>query len=179
MKKLLVFISLAILSFSAFAQEERIPQRMELAQVEINDGAVRLEVFQLIGSKSSDGYYLSLGHVGFGDSFIQIQLIPLTELVIPLGGTLTEALEALEELKDFCNTEPGTTMKTVGCLAFGFPGENVEPLTVTSRKAIFRRMVEFSLERDGYQRVTLISRSDLKSIIASAKFYAKIHPNEK
>ena len=66
-----------------------------------------------------------------------------------------------------------------GCLAIGYPNDKLETVKVTSRRFVIQRLVEFSIEREGYIRATHIPRSDLASITGSVKLYRKLHPKEK
>ena len=123
-------------------------------------------------------YYLSVGHLGIGDAVIQVNFDPLYELFIPLGNTLDEALETLKDLQDLYRTEPGTVTTVPGCLAFGFPDGNIDDVKVTYRKQIFSNLLEFTLEREGYQRSTFVNKSNFNSIVSGVKFYKKLHPKE-
>ena len=174
------FISIAIallVTTAAFGQNNSfLRQRMELAQVENDEGDTELEVFQMADNGQ---YYLSVGHLGIGDDVIQFQFDPVFELFIPLGSTLTEAVATMEQLKDFYKNAPGTSMETNGCLCAAFPNDQWETVTVTSRKLILSRLLEFSVERDDFIRATHVARSDFNALVSSLKFYQKIHPNEK
>lgn len=70
-----------------------------------------LEVFRM---EDNGTYYLSLGHLGIGNDIIQVQVDPLSELFIPLGGTLAEASETLNQMKDLYKREPGETIEMQG-----------------------------------------------------------------
>ena len=63
MKRILVCALAALMTIAAFGQTKKIPQRLEISQVEVNDGAVELEVFVMpVGEEKH--YYLSVGTVG-------------------------------------------------------------------------------------------------------------------
>lgn len=178
MKKILCIFALMSCVVSASAQISKIPQRNELAQVEINDGTLTLEVF----NSPKDGvnnYYLSVGHLGIGDDIVQVQIDPVSELFIPLGHTLAESVRTLEELKALYKEAPGSSIEVDGNLAVGFPKENLEKVTVTHRKVMLSHMLEFSVARGQYIRATHISKSDFGSIVSSVKMYRRIHPKEK
>lgn len=178
MRKIIACICTALfLSGAAFAQDSVIPQRLELVQVGEDDDEVSLEVFNM-PKDGQNQYYLSVGHLGIGDEVLQINFDPLFELFIPLGNTLDEAMQKLELLKETCKADAGTTIEMDGCLALGVPNENLETVTVTSRRFLFSKLLAFSVERDGWIRASHVSRSSLNSIVASLKLYRKIHPNE-
>ncbi|MBP5218222.1 MAG: hypothetical protein J6Z47_04665 [Bacteroidales bacterium] len=177
MKKLLFLIPLLVWSVAATAQEKKIPQRLQLAEVEINDGAVSLEVFNM-PKDSVNNYYLSVGTLGIGDDVIQINFDPLFELFIPLGETLTDAMIALQQMQGLYKTSPGTFMEVQGCLAPAFPNDKLEPVKVTYRRFLVSKLLEFSVQREGYIRATHIPKTDFGALVTSMKLYRKIHPNE-
>lgn len=176
MKKVFSIIIALFVTVAAYGQSNLLRQRMEIAEIDVNDGEVTLEVFQMADNGQ---YYLSVGNLGVGDDIIQIQIDPIFELFIPLGGTLAEAIQVLEGLKDFYKESPGTAMEIDGCLSLANPSESMEPVTVTSRRFIISRLLEFSVKRDEFIRATHIPRSDFNSLVTTVKLYQKIHPNEK
>ena len=85
-------------SLAASAQMSKIPQRLEIIQIENEGDATFVELF----NAPKDGqthYFLSVGHLGIGDKVVQIYIDPLSELFIPLGDTLEEAMESLKDLQ--------------------------------------------------------------------------------
>jgi len=56
-----------------------------------------------------------------------------------------------------------------GCFAPAIPNENRETVTVTSRKVLFSKKLEFKIERDGVTRATYVSRSDFKNLMVNVK----------
>ena len=167
------------------AQYNKIPQRLELVSIEVGtdvDDEISLsneilEVFNM-PSDGENHYFLSVGHLGFGDEVIQILFDPLFELFIPLGDNVTEALESLEKLQALFDADPGTSMQTTGCLAVGVPNDKREPVKVTYRTLLISRMLEFSVEREGYIRAAHLHRSDFNSLVNGVKFYKRLHPRE-
>ena len=179
MKRILSCALAALLAVSAFSQTSRIPQRLELAEVEINDGDVELEVFMMpVGEEKH--YYLSVGHVGIGDDLFQLNIDPVSELFVYLGSSLAETMESFEQMKALYSTEIGTSIQMQGSLAVGWPREEkFEPVTITFRKPLITKMLEFSVDRGRYLSATFVSKADLGSLIGGVKFYKKIHPKEK
>lgn len=177
MKRFFFTLVLVFATIVSFGQQSKIPQRLEIAEVEINNGDVNLEVFKV---PSDDGlrYFLSVGNLGIGDDVVQIQFDPIFELFIPLGNSLAEAMETLAQLQSVYKKTPGDSVEVEGCLALAFPNENRESVKVTCRKYLLRRMLEFSVEREGYIRSTHIYKSDFSSLMTSMKIYRKIHPKE-
>lgn len=177
MKKLLCILAALFLATAAFAQESGIPFRLELAEVEMDDDAVNLEVFNM-PVDGQNHYYLSVGNLGVGDEVVQINFDPLFELFIPLGDTVAEAMDRLTELQELVKTSPGNYVEMPGCLAVGFPTDQLETVKVTSRRFLLTRLLAFSVERDGYLRATHIPRSAINSLVSSMNFYRRLHPNE-
>lgn len=176
MKKVFSIIAALFVTVTAFGQNSILRQRLEIAEVEVNDGEVNLEVFQM---QDNGQYYLSVGNPGIGNEIIQIQFDPLTELFIPLGGTLEEAIKTLDKFKEFAKQGAGKTIQVEGCLGIGYPNDTMEPVTVSTQQFIFSKILLFGVEREGLLRATHIPRSDFNSLVTTAKLYQKIHPNEK
>lgn len=177
MKKVILILAVLLCTAPCFAQFSSIPQRLELVEVEINEGETILEVFNS-PVEGQNHYYLSVGHLGMGDEVIQVQVDPLFELFIPLGDTLAEAMERLQALQDLFKGAPGNSIVIDGNLAAGFPNDKIEPVKVSYRKVLLSRMLEFSVEREGYIRSTHISKMDFGSIVTSMKLHRKIHPDD-
>ena len=178
-KKLFLALLIAAFPVIALAQSSQIPQRNALFQVEFETNGIS-ESFEVFDNPE-DGvhnYYLSVGHLGIGDDVIQFDFDPLHELFIPLGGTLAEAMETLQMLLGLYQSESGDIIEIPGCLAFGFPNENIENVRVTYRKRFLSNLLEFTLLRGDYQRSTFINKSNFKSIVNGLKFYMKLHPKE-
>ena len=180
-KKIALVILLAAIPVFASAQKlSKIPQRNEIVLIESGEDsdAEALEVFD----SPVDGvshYYLSVGHLGFGDEVIQVLFDPIFELFIPLGNNLGDALETLKKLQALYKSEPGTSMEIEGCLAFGFPkDEKLETVTVTYRKVLLSRMLEFSVQREGYIRSAHVQKSDFGSLVSSVKLHHKMFPKK-
>ncbi|MBO7069965.1 MAG: hypothetical protein J6W09_01575 [Bacteroidales bacterium] len=179
MKRLFATLALACVTVFAFAQNSPVFRpRMEVATYEENEN-VELEVFYM-NDEIPRVYYLSVGNLGVGNNIVQIGFDPVFELFIPLGGTLDEAILALNELKAFCKEPKKTTMEIQGLFSVAYPSGDPVTITVTSRRFIFTKMLEFSLptESEGIVRATHVSRAKFSGIITSLKLYRAIHPNE-
>ena len=177
MKKALIILIFALMPLFLSAQESAIPVRMEIAQIEANDGQVQLEAFQFIkdGEKS---YWLSVGHLGVGDEIIQVQFDPLFELFIPLGDTLEEAIDTMEDMKDYFGKPSSEKFEMDGCLAVGFPTKDLQTVTIVPRRVFLTRNLIFKLVYEDYERNTYVARSNFMSILSGLKFYRTLHPNE-
>lgn len=176
--QLLATLLLATLPVLASAQLP--PQRMELVTVEheIDSFSVeRLEVFRL-PQDGANHYYLTVGHLGFGDDVIQVMIDPLFELFIPLGDTVAEALASMQNIQQLLDEAPGTSIEVEGCLAFGVPNDQLEPVKVTLLRPLLSKILEFSIQRGEYMRAAHLSKSDFNTLVRGVKFYQKIHPKE-
>lgn len=173
-------ISTAVVLFwtvLAFAQGSLLKQFLEIAEVEVNDGEITLSVFD-IPEDGQHQYFLSVGTLGFGDEIIQFNIDPVSQLFIPLGGTLDEVQEKLDEFNVVGKASSGTELETVGILAIDPSMGEPEPVYVTSRRFLFQKLISFSIKREGYVRASNIPRGDFGSLITLVQFYRKVHPNE-
>ena len=178
MKRIICIISFLMLTAVCFAQGSVLKQTLEIAEVEINDGDVSLSVFDM-PEEGQHQYFLCVGTLGIGDDFIQLQIDPVFQLFIPLGGTLEEAQAKLEEFRDIAQMPAGSEMETVGTLALANPSTGEpEPVYVTSRRFLIQKIIAFSVKRNGYVRATHIPRADFASLVSGVKLYRKIHPKE-
>jgi hypothetical protein len=84
----------------------------------------------------------------------------------------------LQAVHDLFKGAPGNSIVVDGNLAAGFPNDKIEPVKVSYRKFLLSRMLEFSVEREGYIRSTHISKMDFGSIVTSMKLHRKIHPDD-
>ena len=179
-KHIKLALSLLLLSafpMLSFAQEAKIPQRLEIVEIDADEEDTQLEIFA-IPSDGQNSYYLSVGDLGVGNKVVQIHFDPLFELFIPLGSTLEEAEETLQQMKALFKQSKGDTMQVTGCLDLAFPREKVETVTITYTRFLLSHMLEFSVEREGYLRATHITRSQFKSLVSGLKLYRKLHPKE-
>ena len=180
MKRLFTTLFLACVTVFAFAQSSSILRpRIEIAEVlDENDNTI-LEVFYM-NDESPRQYYLSVGNLGVGTDIVQVGFDPVFELFIPLGGTLDEAISSMEMLKAFYKQPRKSTMEIEGIFSVAYPNDNVLTVTVTSRRFIFSKVLEFSIptESEGIVRATHIYRSKFNGLLTSVKFYRRLHPKE-
>ncbi len=177
--KILVSLLVAVMPLTASAQIlQKAAQRMELATVESEVGGVAgvtIEVFKLADAGT---YWLSVGNLGIGGDIVQLQFDPLYELFIPLGDTIDEAIGTMQDLKDLYKKPKLSTTEVKGCLAAAYPSENLETVTLTNRRFLASKLLEFSVKRDDFIRATYIDKSSLGSLLNGLKFYKKLHPKE-
>lgn len=158
---------------------QKASQRMELATVETEIGGfetAQLEVFKM---HDTGIYWLSVGHLGIGSDLVQLKFDPVSELFIPLGNSLEEALAKMKELQAFYKQPRLSTMEVQGCLAAMYPGEDLEPVIITSRRLLATKILSFSVQREDFVRATYITKSDFGSLMFSLKAYKALHRKEK
>ncbi|MBQ3440466.1 MAG: hypothetical protein IJG35_10895 [Bacteroidales bacterium] len=168
MKRIVLFFLALTLTVAASAQHYDITKLVEIADVESNDQSI-LSVFSIPDENGQVTCFLCVGTMGLGDEIIQIDVDPINKLFIPLGSTRTEVMETLEGLKQHFEEPAGTSAEVTGCFAPAIPNENRETVTVTSRKVLFSKNLEFKIERDGVIRATYVSRSDFKTLMVNVK----------
>ena len=84
----------------------------------------------------------------------------------------------MKELQAFYKEPRLSTMEVQGCLAAMYPGEDFEPVTITSRRLLGTKILSFSVQREDFVRATYISKSDFGSLVFSLKAYKTLHPKE-
>ena len=179
MKKIICILTVLVMALNANAQLSKIPQRLEIAIVEDEEnGTSEFEVFNS-PKDGKNAYWLSVGHLGFGDEVVQVLFDPAFELFLPLGSNLTEALANLQRMQELLKQAPGTEIELIGCLAFGFPNDKFEVVKVSHRKALLSHSLMFSVEREGYIRATDVPKSQFGSLVSGVKFYSKLHKKER
>lgn len=179
-KKSLVVLLFAVMPAMSFAQETRslFKQTFEIVEIEIGD-YLTLSVFNM-PEDGQNHYYLDAGTLGIGDDLIQFNIDPLAHLFIPLGDTLEESQAKLEEFKALAKKPAGTIGETIGCMAIGYPStEKMEPVCLTSRRFLTQKILEFSIEREGYVRAAHITKGDIGLMITNLKIHRKLHRKEK
>ena len=177
MKRLFVTILLAAAATVALAQNSILRPRVEIAEVETEETNTELEVFYM-NDESPRVYYLSLGHLGIGTDIIQVQFDPVYELFIPLGSTLDEAIEKMKEIQAWYKQPRQWNTEITGSFAVAYPKDEPVTVTVTSRRLLGSKILEFSLPYDELVRATHITKSNFTSILNALKFYRKLHPKE-
>ena len=180
MKRFLLILAVAVMTASTLSAQvlQKASQRLELATVETEIGGyetAQLEVFKM---NDAGTYWLSVGHLGIGSDLVQLKFDPVFELFIPLGNSLEEALSMMKELQAFYKEPRLSTMEVQRCLAAMYPGEDFEPVTITSRRLLGTKILSFSVQREDFVRATYISKSDFGSLVFSLKAYKTLHPKE-
>ncbi len=180
MKKFLTTIALACLTFVAFAQASRVFRpRVEIVEFSSEENNLEMEVFYM-NDVSPRMYWLSIGTLGIGTDIIQVNIDPAFELFIPLGGNLDEAISRMEEIKAMYNMPRLWSTEISACHAAAYPNDNLVNVTVTARKVLVSKVLEFSMPvgNEDIVRATFISKGNFGSLLGSLKIYKKLHPKE-
>lgn len=168
MKRIVLFFLALTLTVAASAQHYDITKLVEIADVESNDQSI-LSVFSIPDENGQVTCFLCVGTMGMGDEIIQIHVDPVNMLFIPLGSTREEVMQTLERLKQHFSEPDDTTVEVTGCFAPAVPDGSRVTVTITPRKFIFSKKLEFKLERDGVTRAAYVSRSDFNNLIVNVK----------
>ena len=175
MKKIICLICAVVLAASAFAQSSLFRHRLEIASVNTEENGVNLQVFKM---GDTGRYYLSVGTLGIGDDYIQVQIDPISELFIPLGDNLGEAYEALQGIQACYTMDDGESSQIDGCLSIAYPNDQLEPVRLTYMKLPLSNILEFSISRGEWIRATHVPRMEFRSLVNGVKFYKKLHQKE-
>ena len=178
MKKIASFILALICTIALFAQTGKLPVVKEIVTVENENTGESVEIVN-IPIDGVNHYWLHVGNMGIGNKTIQIELDPVYRLYIPLGENVTDAVSCMQELQTLFKEPKGTMREIQGSFKPFFPGENLETLHVYRHQPLLTNQIQFVIERDGYQRVAYISKSDFASLLRGLKMYGKLHPSER
>lgn len=178
MKSGLVMLLMAVMPVLSFAQETILIHTREITEVQNDEGDMLLSILDMPDGETHN-YYLSVGSLGIGMTYVELQVDPIFRLFVPLGSTLKEAQAKLTEFKKVAGHQNGWKIETMGTLSLSLPtvGE-LETVTVTSRRILLQRIIEFSVRREGSVRASHVAKSDFGSLISSLKRYRRQHPEE-
>lgn len=178
MKKAIILFVALFCAAGLLAQTSKLPTVIDIVSVEDENTGDSVEIVN-IPVEGDNYYWLHLGEMGIGDRTVQINLDPVYQLYIPLGENITGAVATMEELKTLFKEPNGTTREIQGSFKPFFPGENLETVKAIKCKPLLTNQIQFVIERDGYLRVTYISKSDFNSLLRGLKLHGKLHPSEK
>ncbi|MBR4778886.1 MAG: hypothetical protein IK011_03250 [Bacteroidaceae bacterium] len=181
MKRIFATLALVCVTVFAFGQNSSILRpRVEIAEASSEEHGTDMEVFYM-NDESPRTYYLSLGNLGIGGDIVQLDFDPVFELFIPLGGNVEEAIAKMEEIKALYKMPRFSQTEITGSFAALYPTGEPVTVTVTSRRFLLSKVLEFSLPvqgSDSLVRATHIYRSDFNSLLTTLKIYRKLHPKE-
>ena len=84
----------------------------------------------------------------------------------------------MEELKTLYKEPKGTMREIQGSFKPFFPTEETETVQVYRHQPLLTNQLQFVIERDGYQRVAYLAKSDFNSLLRGLKFHGKLYPSE-
>ena len=181
MKRIVTTLALICVTVISFAQASSILRpRVEIAECSSEEHSTSLEVFYM-NDESPRTYYLSLGNLGIGGDIVQLEFDPVFELFIPLGGSVEEAIARMEEIKALYKMPRLSQTEIKASFAALYPTDKSYTVTVTSRRFLFSKVLEFSIPVEGNDplvRATHIYRSDFNSLLSSLKIYKRLHPRQ-
>ncbi|MBQ9310654.1 MAG: hypothetical protein IJ222_07320 [Bacteroidales bacterium] len=172
-QKILNFAAL-LCTIGLFAQTSKLPNVKELVSVENENTGETVEVVN-IPVDGVNRYFLHVGNMGIGDKVIQVNLDPVYRLYIPLGNNLADAVAAMEELKTLYKEPKGTMREVQGSFKPFFPTEETETVRVYRHQPLLANQLQFVIERDGYERVAYLSKSEFGSLLRGLKLNGKLH----
>ena len=178
MKKITSVLIALICTAGLFAQTGKIPNVKEIVSLENENTDKVVEVVN-IPDEGVNHYYLYLGSMGIGNKIIQIDVDPVTQLFIPLGNNVTDAVACMENLKTLFKEPKGSMREIQGSFRPFFPGDKLETVQVYRHQPLLTNQLQFVIERDGYERVTYIDKSEFNSLLSGLKLHGKMHPSER
>ena len=177
MKRIASLIVAVICTTGLFAQTNKIPTIKEIVSIE-NENTTQAVQIVNIPVDGINHYWLHVGSMGIGNKVIQVELDPFDQLFIPLGDNITDAVAFMEDLKTLFKEPKGTMRVIQGSFKPFFPGENLETIQVYKHKPLLTNQLQFVIERDGYERVAYLSKSDFNALLKGLKFHGKLNPSE-
>ena len=178
MKRITTFLAAIICTASLFAQTGKLPLIKEITSI-TNENTSRTVNVVNIPVDGVNHYWLHVGNMGLGDKVVQVELDPVNRLYIPLGDNITDAVEAMEGLQTLYKEPKGTMREIQGSFKPFFPGEGLETVQVYRHQPLLTNQLQFVIEREGYEHVAYLDKSDFNSLLRGLKFYGKLHPSEK
>ncbi|MBR1927343.1 MAG: hypothetical protein IJ840_06295 [Bacteroidales bacterium] len=177
MKKIATLFAALLCTAGLFAQTSKLPNVKEIVSVENENTGETVEVVNL-PIDGMNRYFLHVGNMGIGDKVIQINVDLVYRLYIPLGNNITDAVAAMEELKTLYKEPKGAMREIQGSFKPFFPTEETVTVQVYRYQPLLSNQLQFVIERDGYERVAYLSKSDFGTLLSGLKMYGKTHKSE-
>ena len=177
MKRIASLFVALICTTSLFAQNNTIPTIYEIVSIH-NDNTNQTVDMVNIPVDGVNHYFLHVGNMGIGDKVIQINLDPVNRLFIPLGDTITDAIACMEDLKTLYKEPKGTMREIQGSFKPFLPSEELETVQVYRFQPLLTNQLQFVIEREGYERVAYLAKSDFNALLNGLKFHGKLHPDQ-
>ena len=177
MKRIATLFAALLCTAGLFAQTSQLPVINEIVSIEDDNTGQTVDVVN-IPVDGVNHYWLHVGNLGIGDKIVQLDLDPVNRLFIPLGDNITDAVATMEDLKTLYNEPKGTMREIQGSFKPFFPKEETETVQVYRHQPFLTNQLQFVIERDGYQRVAYLAKSDFNALLRGLKFHGKLHPSE-
>lgn len=182
MKKLLLIIIAAMMtSISTQAQKQPTGMRVEVTEVETDNGEYSIFTYKDTDENDSFCYYLSLGRVTdfLGASeILGVEIKNIHEVTICLGATTDEALATIGSILDLYDKDVDTMVEFQGRAATsGFQLGGAVAVTCTVvKKMLGGKRLQFLFPSGKRQARAYLSKSTLKELRTGFKFDIKLHP---
>ena len=177
MKRIATLFAAIICTASLSAQTGKLPLIKEITSI-TNENTGRTVSVVNIPVDDVNHYWLDAGNMGLGDKVVQIEVEHVYRLYLPLGDNITDALKTMEELKALYKEPKGTMREIQGSFKPFLPGEELETVKVYRHQPLLTNQLQFVIERDGYDRVAYMDKSDFNSLLNGLKFHGKLYPAE-
>jgi len=177
MKRITILFAALLCTAGLFAQSSKLPVVKDIVVIENENTGQAVSVVN-IPLDGVNRYFLHVGNMGIGDKIVQVEVDPVYRLYIPLGNNITDAVAKMEELKTLYKEPKGTMREIQGSFKPFFPTEETETVQVYRHQPLLTNQLQFVIERDGYQRVAYLAKSDFNSLLRGLKFHGKLYPSE-
>ena len=177
MKRIAFLFAALICTVGLFAQTSTLPIVKEIVSIENENTGETMEIVN-IPIDGVNRYFLHVGNMGIGDKVVQINLDPVYRLYIPLGNNITDAVAYMEDLKTLFKEPKGTMREIQGSFKPFFPTEETDTVQVYKYKFLLSSKLQFVIERDGYDRVAYIAKSEFNALLNGLKLHGKMYPSE-
>jgi len=177
MKRITILFAALLCTAGLFAQSSKLPVVKDIVVIENENTGQAISIVN-IPLDGVNRYFLHVGNMGIGDKIVQVEVDPVYRLYIPLGNNITDAVAKMEELKTLYKEPKGTMREIQGSFKPFFPTEETETVQVYKFKLLFENKLQFVIERDGYERVAYLPKSEFNSLLRGLKFHGKLYPSE-
>ena len=177
MKRITTLLAAIICTASLFAQTSKLPLIKEITSI-TNENTGQSVTIVNIPVDDVNHYWLDAGNMGIGDKVVQVEVEHIYRLYIPLGDNITDALKTMEELKALYKEPKGTMREIQASFKPFLPGEGLETVKVYRHQPLLTNQLQFVIERDGYDRVAYLDKSDFNALLSGLRFHGKLYPSE-
>ena len=177
MKRIATLFAALLCTAGLFAQTSKLPLIKEITSITDENTGKTVTIVN-IPVDDVNHYWLDAGNMGIGDKVVQVEVEHIFRLYIPLGDNITDAVAAMEDLKTLYKEPKGTMREIQGSFKPFLPGEGLETVKVYRHQPLLTNQLQFVIERDGYERVAYLDKSNFNSLLSGLKFHGKLYPSE-